>query len=382
MVFTFSVESGFNVPNTSRQYTIDVSNERMEKKLDYEHIREFNKIQASLRHSPHQIINGQLVAEITFNNEAWSWMTGSLLGTRTVINGYKFYTSQHSWGVLIGYLNADLASDSTSFSINEGTAGDFDDVDAVIINGEFITVSAISNGSVTACSRAQEGTVAEAHGIKDLVYGVETDVARSIVLTHRKKTGRFCQSDISLTTVHDRGGVLYAYSGVYVEEMTFNFRTFDSIVTHCSLLGADSTNAISLADSVATDNNQIIDLADVKVYSEHTVEELRQFFIEAHNSISVPSFGFGSVPQGFFNNQTSTYGVITWMDDSLENMLEYENNTKRHFSISVGENNYRMIFAMNDVRVNTVSHYLDSELIIQDSAPWYQYSSPVIMYQF
>ena len=70
MIFTFSVESGFNVPNTSRQYTLDVSNERMQKKLDYEHVREFNNIQASLRHSPHQIITGQLVAEITFENEA------------------------------------------------------------------------------------------------------------------------------------------------------------------------------------------------------------------------------------------------------------------------------------------------------------------------
>ena len=309
-------------------------------------------------------------------------MTGCLLGTRTAISGYKFSTSQHSWGILIGYLDANLASDSTSFSINEGTAGDFDAVDAVIINGEFILISAITNDSVTGCSRAQEGTVTETHGIKDLVYGVEADVARSIVLTHRQKTSRFCENDISLTTVHDREGVLYAYSGVYVEEMTFNFRTFDSIVMHCSLLGADSTNAIDLVDSVAVDNNPIVDLTDVKVYSEHAVEELRQFFIEAHNTMSVPSFGFNSTPQGFLTNQSSTYGVITWMTDSLDNMLEYENNTKRHFSISVGEDNYRMIFAMNDVRVNTVSHYLDSELIIQDSAPWYQYASPVIMYQF
>ena len=382
MIFTFSVEDSFNVANTSRQHTLDVSVERMDKKLDYEHIREFNNIQASLRHSPHQIIHGQLVVEMTFGNEAWSWMTGSLLGTRTAISGYKFTTSQNVWGILIGYLDADLASDSTSFSINEGVVGDFDNVDAVIINGEFITVSSISNGSVTGCSRAQEGTVAESHGIKDLVYGVDTDVDRSIVLTHRKKTSRFCESDISLTTVHDREGVLYAYSGIYVEEMTFNFRTFDSIVAHCSLLGADSTNAITLDDSTATDNNPIVDLTDIKVYSEHDVEELRQFFIEAHNSMSVPSFGFGSTPQGFFTTQASTYGVITWMDDSLENLLQYEDDTKRHFSISFGEDNYRVIFAMNNVRVNTVSHYLDSELIIQDSAPWYQYASPVIMYQF
>ena len=382
MIFTFSVESGFNVADTSREYTLDVSVERMQKKLDYEHIREFNNIQASLRHSPHQVIHGQLVAEMTFGNEAWSWMTGSLLGTRTAISVYKFSTSQNVWGILIGYLDANLASDSTSFSINEGTAGDFDSVDAVIINGEFISISSISNGSVTGCSRAQEGTVAETHGIKDLVYGVEADVDRSIVLTHRMKSGRFCENGISLTTVHDREGVLYAYSGVYVEEMTFNFRTFDSIVAHCSLMGADSTNAISLADSVATDNNPIVDLTDIKVYSEHAVEELRQFFIEAHNAMVVPSFGFNSTPQGFFTSQSSTYGVITWMTDSLDNLLEYENNTKRHFSISFSEDDYRVIFAMNDVRVNTVSHYLDSELIIQDSAPWYQYSSPVIMYQF
>lgn len=382
MIFTFSVENSFNVPNLTRRYTIDVSNERMNKKMNYEHIREFNSSHATLRHSPHHIVSGTLVSEITFENEAWSWMTGCLLGTRTSISGYKFTPSDNVWGLLIGYLDANLASDSTSFTINEGVAGDFDSVDAIIINGEFIKISTISNGSVTACSRAQEGTIAEVHSIKDLVYGVTADAARTIVLTHRKVVNGIHASNISLTTVHDREDILYAYSGMYVEEMTFNFRTFDSITTHATLIGADSTNNITLLDSTATDSNPIVDLQDVKVYSEHNVEKLRQFFIEVHNSMEPGSFGFSSAPQAFVTKQTSTYGVITWMLDSLDNLLEYEQNTKRHFSISFGSGNYRMIFAMNNVRVNTVSHYFDSELVIQDSAPWYQYAAPVIMYQF
>jgi hypothetical protein len=382
MIFTFDIESSFNVPNFGRSYTLDVTNERMQKQMEYEHVHEFNQIQASLRHSPRHEIKGELVSEITFENVAWSWTTGCLLGTRTTIDGYKFSESNNAWKLLIGYVDSGFASDSTTFTINEDVAGAFDSVDAVIINGEFITISAISNGSVTACSRGQEGTTAQAHEIKDLVYGVEADVARSIVLTHRKKTSNFYINNISLSTVHDRSDVLYGYSGVYFEEMTFNFRTFEPIVAHLFFVGADSTNNISLLDSAAVDNNPIVDLVDVKVYSEHEVEELRQFFIQIHNTIEPASHGFGSVPQGFFTSKASTFGVMTWMEESLDNLLEYENNTKRHFSISVGEGNYRMIFALNDVRVNTVSHYLDSELIIQDSAPWYSYAAPVVMYQF
>jgi hypothetical protein len=382
MIFGFDIESSYNVPNFDRGYTIDITNERLQKQMNYEHIREFNKIHASLRHSTRHIVEGTVIAEMTFENEAWSWITGCVLGTRTEIDGYEFSTSNNAWGILIGYLDAGLSADSTSFTINEDVAGVFDNVDAVIINDEFITISAISNGSVTGSNRGQEGTVARVHQEKDLVYGVQLDASRKIVLTHRTKTNSFYQDNISLSAVLDRGGILFGYSGLKIEEISFNFRVYDPIVTHVTFMGADSTNDISLLDPGNVDNNDIIALEDIKVYSEHNEEQMRQFYIEMHNSLTVGSSGFGSVPQALLNQQTSTYGVLTWTFDSLQTVLEYEQNTKRNYSVSLGKGNYRMIFALNNVRVNTVSHYRDGELIIQDSAPWYSYENPVIMYQF
>jgi hypothetical protein len=353
----------------------------MQKLMEYDNVYEFNKMEAKLRYSPYHIIRGETISELTFENEAWSWLTGCLLGTRNEITGYKFAEAKEEWAILTGYLDSDLASDSTNFTINETVAGDFDSVAAIIIGSEFIEITTISNGSVTACSRGQEGTTAVAHGEKDLVYGLDADAARKIILTSREKVSDFYQSSISLTTVHERGDILFGYSGVILDEMTFNFRTFDPIAIHSYFIGADSANDLTLADSTAVDDGAIAGIEDIKVFSEHVPQYLRQMYIQVHNSVQIGSHGFSSAPQGFLVSRGFGYGVITWRDDSLENLEDYEDNAKRHFSLSMSRSNYRMVFALNDVRVNTVSHYLDDELIIQDSAPWYMYTAPVIMYQ-
>lgn len=381
MIFTFAPEASFNTPNYARSYAVDVTNERMQKLMEYDNVYEFNKMEAKLRYSPYHIIKGEIVSELTFENGAWSWLTGCLLGTRITITGYKFAEAKEEWAILTGYLDSDLVSDSTNFTINETVVGDFDNVAAIIVGSEFIEISTINNGSVTACSRGQEGTTAVAHGQKDLVYGLDADAARSIVLTSREKVSDFYQNSISLTTIHDRGDVLFGYSGVIIDEMTFNFRTFDPIVIHTFFTGADSANDLTLADSTAVDDGAIAGIEDIKVFSEHVPQYLRQMYIQVQNSVKVGSHGFSSTPQGFLVSRGFGYGVITWRDDSLQNLQEYEDNTKRHFSISTSKNNYRMIFALNDVRVNTLSHYFDDELIIQDSAPFYCFCAPVILYQ-
>jgi len=381
MIFTFSPENSFNVPDYSRTYSIDVTNETVEKVMEYEHIREFNKIHATLRHSANHIVKGNIISELTFANEAWSWLTGCLLGTRREISGYKFKTTNEKWGILIGYLSADLANDSTSFVIDEKNVGDFDSVDAVIVNDEVIDVASISNGVVSSSTRGFQGTAAISHEQKDLVYGIVLDANRKIVITSRVKSGRFYADDMSITAVLDRDGTLFGYSGVKIENMAINFRVFDSITVTTAFLGADSTNDMELSASAASDDGDIVGLTDIAVYSEHATEHLRQFFVQLHNTLKPAGFGFTSTVQDFITEKTSTFGVITWRDDSLDNVLNYEQNAKRHFSVSLGEGNYRMVLAMNNVRVNTVAHFLDDDLLIQDSAPWYMYANPVIMYQ-
>jgi len=98
--------------------------------------------------------------------------------------------------------------------------------------------------------------------------------------------------------------------------------------------------------------------------------------------VQAGSYGFDGKPQNFFLAGSSTYGVITWTEDSINHVEQYQDNTKRHMSISMKKNNYRMIFAVNDLRINTPSHYHDGDLIIQDSAPCYSYEDPVVLFQF
>lgn len=362
---------------------IDVSNERVEKFKNYEHVYEFGKIEASLRHSPHQHVEGGIIGELTVGNQGWSYITGSLLGIRTQLSGYKFVEkTNYAWGILIGYLSAALSDDSTSFTISETTAGDFNSVTHIVVNSEVIALSSVSNGVVSISSRGQLGTTAMEHGISDLVYGIVADASVDIVLTHRQKVNGFVEAGVSLTTVHDRDSILYGYTGCYVASMSFNFKTFEPIVIHANFRGADSTNDISVGECTATDNLEILDLADVHVYSEHQTEELRQFFIEAHTTLSHESYGYDGISQGYMPIGASTYGVITWTDSSLEHLITFQDNTKKHFSLSMASGTHRMVFAMNDVRVNTVSQYHEDNFLIQDSAPWYMYAAPVIMYQF
>ena len=283
---------------------------------------------------------------------------------------------------MVGYLASDLASDSTSLEITSDSTSLFDGIDSLIINDEVISVGSITGNVASACTRAQQGTIARAHSATDLVYGIDPDVSREIVLCHRNMNSGFREFGDSLTTVLDRDGILYTYSGMLLNEMNFNFRVFDSVNTHMIFVGADSTNDVTLTATSITDSNPIVDLQDIKVYSFGSEEYLRQFYIQIHNTTDPSGFGFDGIVQKFFLAGCSTFGVITWTEESLEHVQQYEANTRKHYSISMELGNYRMIFAMNNVRINTPSHYHDGELIIQDSAPWYEYEDPVIMFQY
>lgn len=383
MIFTFDIEPSYGTPNWGRSYGVHVDNERIQKNMEYAYKSEFNKPYNTRMVSDHHEIPGDFIAELTFGNEAWSWLTGCLLGERLSISGYEFAeANDRPWGVHIGYLVSDLDSTSASFVIDEDVAGAFDGVDAVIINDEFIDVDSISSGTVSACTRASEGTTATSHGQKDLVYGVTSNGSRSIVICHRKKQNQFCVNDLSMSVVMDRSGAYFGADGMVVSEMSFNFRTFDPINTHFKMKGADATSEMDLTADSVVDNNELVSLEDIKAYSEHGEASLRQFFIEIHNTMIPAGYGFNGTCQGYYIGKSSTYGVITWIEDLQEHVDMYEQNTKKHYSISCARDNYRMIFAMNNLRINTPSHYYDNTLLIQDSSPWYILTNPVILFQF
>lgn len=384
MKFWFSEESSFDTPNTDRTYTIDIANERIERNMEYNEVQEFMGGPVSSRQSSFYTVNGEIIAELTFQNEAWSRLFGCLMGSRTVIDNYKFkLDATKSWGVVIGYLDNDLAADSTSITINGGDESTlFDNVEALIINEEFITVSSVAANVAAGCGRGAESTTARVHYSKDLVYGLVADGDRSVVICHRKKVGGFRELGKSLTMVLDRSDILFAYSGMYIRAANFNFRTFDEVNVSLTFDGADSTSNITLVDTAITDTYPIINATDIKVFSEHYDEQLRQLYVQIYNSLTVASHGFASKAQNILLNDVAAFGVITWADDSLSHVLQYEQNTKRHFSLSVSRSNYRMIVALNNVRINTPSHYMDNSLIIQDSAPWYMYTDPIFLFQF
>jgi hypothetical protein len=382
MIFTFDIEGSYNNPNYSRSYTIDITNERMQRNINYEQQWEFGRAYSKRHYSRDQSFDGEIISEITFNNVAWSYLCASLMGQRTEITDYKFAESNNPWGILIGHLSADLAVDSTNFSIIGDSTSSFDGVDAVIINNEFIQVASLSQNEVISCSRGTQGTTSRLHAKSDLVYGVSEGVSRAIVMCHRKKTGPFCIAGPSLTTVFDRGGSLYGYSGVQVSKMALNFRTFDIITVHMELNGADSTNLMDLSETSTTDDNDIVGMSDVFVYSNYGLEPLRQIWLNIDNTMEPGSFGFNGKPQNLFLTKASSYGTLTWREESDDIVRQYEEDEKRDFSVSISRGDYRMIIALNNVRINTPSHYLDGELIIQDSSPYYMYEDPVILFQY
>ena len=197
----------------------------------------------------------------------------------------------------------------------------------------------------------------------------------------RERVGGFFEQGISLTGVIDRGPYQFGYTGLVLDSMSFNFRVYDPINATMEFVGADSTNNLGLSDLSFFDTNSIVDLTDVKVYSEHVEEEIRQFYIEYNNSLKAVS-GYNGKPQKYFLRRASTWGTLTWAEEMYDHIIQYESNTKRHYSVSINEGNYRMIFPFNDVRINTNSYYMDGELLIQDSAPFYSFEDAVVMYQF
>jgi hypothetical protein len=350
--------------------------------MNWEVQTEALKGRATKRNSEFETVNGMVLAELTMQNPAWSYLTGCMLGQRNLISGYKFLEKSNcAWGMTIGYLDSAVAADSTAtMTINEADLGDFNGVDAIVINNEFITGNA-SNGSFVPTVRGAEGTTSRTHGEKDLVYGIVADLSRSIVITSRKRVGGFFEQTISLSAVVDRGSYQFGYSGLVLDSLSFNFRTYDVIDTTMEFKGADSTNNLGLADALIYDANTIIDLEDIKICSEHVEEHFRQFYIEYNNALQ-SVYGYNGKAQKHFLRRASTFGTLTWTEESYDHVLQYEANTKKNFNVSMSEGNYRMIFPFNDVRINTNSYYMDGELLIQDSAPFYSFEDAVIMYQF
>jgi len=296
-IFHFDIEGSFNTPNTGRSYVLDITNEQVQRNMNYAPRPAAMSAHYHSRISERQSVSGEIVAELTFDNVAWSYLCGAMLGERLGISGYEFAGAAKPWGTLNGNLTAALPIDSTSFSITGSEAGSFDGVDAIIINDEFIEISSISANSVLSCVRGAQGTTSRAHAASDLIWGLSSNVSRSIVMCHRVKTGPFCNLPTSLTTTIDRGDEIDAYSGVKISEMTFNFRIGEIINSHIGIVGADSTNSIDLVDSNVVDSSEMISVEDISVFSDLTHEELEQFYITISNELEPGSNMFTGKPK-------------------------------------------------------------------------------------
>jgi len=381
-IFHFDIEGSFNSPNFGRSYVFDVSNEQVQKLMNYAPRAQAMTAHYHSRISERQTVRGEVIAELTFDNVAWSYLCGAAFGERLEISGYEFAPANNSWGVLAGTLTNALSIDSTTFQITAEDSTAFDGVDAVIINDEMIEIGSISANLTLSCVRGAQGTTPRAHAASDAIWGLSAAISRSIVMCHRVKTGPFCHLPTSLTTVIDRGNEIDAYSGVKIQEMTFNFRPGEVIKTHIKFLGADSTNNVGLEDLETVDDNDMVGVGDIQIFSNFEHEYLEQFYITIGNELEAPSFMFSGRAQNYFLKSTSTYGTLAWLDDDPDHVRQYEEDDRRHFGIVIPRGNYKMIFNFNNVRINTPSHFLDDDLIIDDISPWYSYEHPVIMFQF
>lgn len=373
MIYTFSKESSYGVKSITQDYVLDIVSENVIENINYEKAQEFNHPTRVRRYPTVQEVEGRVGFELTYGNEAWNILLNTVMGQKIRMSGFALASTPEKWNVLIGQLSADLSATATSFTITEYTTGDFDNVDGIIVDNEYIAITTISNGVVTASTRGSEGSSAVSHNKNALVYGVVTSGSKYIDIISRYRSGFSYFLPTSLTSLILRGSDYFCFPGTQFSDFVFSARPPDGISTS-AMMRSKYSEIITLASpSTSVDGNVIVDTDHIGFYSMGNYINLGALYFEISNTMTPGRGGFFDNTKGsMVLNQFSVYGQFSPVKESSSYLVDYRNDVEKNLSMTIhdGGNNI-FVFSFNDVKWGTMIHTLKASILISDSIPFY-----------
>ena len=377
MYCTFSIEPSYGTDSTSQDYVVDLVSEAIIDNLNYEKNIEFNYPTAQDRHPTIKTVEGRVEFELTYGNEAWNILFQTLIGQRLRLTDFALAPSSEKWHIIIGMLSSSLDNNATSFNITEHRAGEFDNVDGIIVNNEYIAISSISSGNVTGSTRGSEGSTAASHNQNTLVYGVVTSGGNTVDIISRYRDGFCYYLPTSITFVVYRDGTYFKFNGIQFQDFIFNARPLEGVATSFLAKGKDA-GILSLASpSSAVDNNVLIDTDQIGCYSMGSAIDIAKVYFQVSNTLSQDSALFLNDTYGeMILERFSTYGQFTAVEETTQFYEDYKNDEKKNLSLTLcnGKNfDKAHVFVFNDIKYGTMMHVLRSSKDIEDSVPFFCY---------
>jgi hypothetical protein len=375
MYFTFAEESSYGIDTTSQDYVLDLVSESIIDNVNFKKTQEFNHPTAQGRYKSLETTEGRLAFEFTYNNEAWNKVFEVLLGQRIRLTSFELAHSSENWRVLTGMLSANIDEDDISFTITENKVGDFDTVDGIIINGEYIAISSISNGVVSSSTRGSEGTTASLHLKNALVYGVVVSGDKYIDIISRYSNGFSYFLTKSISSQIYRDGDYFTFPGMQFNDFVFNARPKEGISSSFESV-CKFSRVITLENpSLEEDNGQMVDTDEIICFSDGDYFDVSTFYFQVSNTLSLsPSKFMDYTNQGLILNHFSTYGQFSPVDSDADYLRQYKENVERNLSLTICKNkemNNIYIFSFNKTMIGTMIHALNSSILIDDSLPFY-----------
>ena len=379
MYATFSIESSYADDSTTQDYVVDLVSDEIIDNINYVKTSGFNHPTGEDRYPSIKTVTGRMALEMTTGNSAWNVLLQTLIGQKVNASGVAFAPSPEKWRIVTGMLSADLDDSDTTFTITEYTTGEFDNVDGIIIDAEYVSISSISNGVVSGSTRGQKGSTAASHTQTNVVYGVVNSGGNSIDIISRYRNG-FCYSlPTSLTWLIYRAGDYFKFNGVQFSDFVFNVNPQEGVSSSFSLKGKNSGPITLASYSSAEDDNPMIDTDNMCCYSMGVELDVTKFYFQVSNTLTQNSSKFmDSTYLGIVLNNIATYGQFTAIESNLDYYNSYVNDDVKNISLNIFDNKSftkAYIFAFNQVKWGTLQHMSRTTLIIQDSVPFYCYGA-------
>jgi hypothetical protein len=377
MYCTFSIEPSYGTDSISQDHVVDLVSEAIVDNLNYEKAIEFNHPTAQGRIPTIKTVSGRVEFDLTYNNEAWNILFQTLLGQRLRLTNFSLALSSEKWNVVTGMLESDLNATSISFNITEYKQGEFDNVDGIIVNGEYIAISTINNGVVTGSIRASEGSTASSHNQHALVYGVKSTGGSTLDIISRYRNG-FCYSlPTSITFVIYRDGTYFKFNGIQFQDFIFNAKPMEGVKASFMAKGKDGGTLSLGSPSETVDNNVLVDTDHISCFSMGEGIDIAKLYFETSNTLSQSSAKFLSDTYGkMILGRFSTYGQFTAVEETTLFYEDYKNDVKKNLSMTLCNKkdfDKGFVFAFNDIRFGTMMHVLRTSMNIDDSIPFYCY---------
>ena len=378
MYFTFAKEPLFGVDATTQDFTVDLLSDDVITNVNYSKLREFNQPTPKSRYAGVKSSAGRIALELTYDNLGWNTLYEVLVGKKVNIDGYAFAKSSEHWNIVTGMLAGDLDATSETFTITEYKSGEFDNVNGIIVGGEYIAVTTISSGGATASTRASEGTTAAPHVAQDLVYGVIASGGNSIDIIYRYRDGYCYSLSESLTTMIEREGDLFKFNGTLFSDYVFNAQPGQNDITSSFEMSGINTDVITLSSqSVATDNGSLVSFNDINCYCMNQWLDVEKLYFQVSNTLNPgPGKFLDSTMGSFFVGSFSAYGQFSLVEESLEAYNSYIGNDFKNVSITMCDSRQfskAYVFAFNNARYGTMLHILRDNDFIIDSVPFFSY---------